>query len=1228
MLDNLPDFDALKAAYQQQSGMTANQRKEANNRLTSSSRFDFNNDGRVDREDWNLFDDCLDLDGDGVVSEDEKTFLAEQRSYMPSPNITVENGAPSWIQIIGNSIMGQDGDGYVVSGRSSAVVHADGTVELFTPSGEKIKHKWNSDGKTEYREMEKSNGERYVYSTQYDANGNMSKLSSTYYDSNGNGVENIHENYVNGVPTKLTTIAYASDGSVDYKVINNHYNGNASLAEMSYPSLNYGLGNYNSCRILYFNPNQKLSLEQGSEVTINADGTVTVKKKDGTTTNYDKDGNVVDPNARDAVLTTKQGAGAPSSNITVEEGVPSWIQILGNRITVPGGGGYIIPEGQNAIVHSDGTVEFVSSSGETVKHRWNSDGKTVYQEVIDPDGSKYVYSASYDANGNTSRTSSRWYTSNGASSENVCENYVNGQPTKLTTTGYATDGSVNYTVVNNNYKGNGYPTEGSYPTMDYSVTRTSSNMIYFSADKQVSVPRGAQATINTDGTVAITMSDGTITYYDQNGNVTEAGQNPVSRAGSAAAPVISGNTITFANNVTITLSSSERAWLDGNQNVVVLSSDGSNGREYDSRGNQIADIHYYSDGRIYYQDLYTYDANNKVSSHTREVVNGGGTDNYTEYFNSSGKVTRTDYFSITTGNPTRSETYEYGANGSVTTTSLDAAGNVTGIKEESTDASGAKIVVRKDANGLVLSTTKTYDSNGSHITEERRADGSLSSKTVSNSNQTERTKYDENGKITEKLIVDKKTHDQIQIRRNSDGTYFVEILDSKTHAVERRTVTAAELPQYGILEDLSSKSSSELQDMYSQLSEQLYSTLIEQLEISAAVDEVLKEYMEGMNNTVISVGVLDSNGNMRYKTLNPRNLLREGYVIIGANGSVISPSLYSLSSNGGIITKSSYDNDYIQELLQSGAAQIVTKDFFDYLVSNGYDFRNGISAEQFSVLSERWTANSRGANPNGAPSVIDWRADESGRFANRLYTEDDADTLAKYEADTAELQSQSTIMDTLLKNIMAEMGAITAELANRGSNITIDAATKTKFQTLYNQLKAKIEHSNNVIYSYTVNGIEELDMAEEIANLDREIEDTRNRINAGNLSAAELEALEQKLSSLEETKLSIQEGIAANEQVLKEFDEMFAPFLDNTDQASGEVVSGTTSNPRTSNTRTRKYYSTTSAIFSKKMYESFPESDRVAFRKVSGGYRLKSSISADDFASLSDVLKAYFSASK
>ena len=71
--------------------------------------------------------------------------------------------------------------------------------------------------------------------------------------------------------------------------------------------------------------------------------------------------------------------------------------------------------------------------------------------------------------------------------------------------------------------------------------------------------------------------------------------------------------------------------------------------EYDKKNNVVADIDYYQDGRIYYQEFYEYYESGFVKTHTHQVVNGGGTPNYIEYFDKDGNKTRTDYYDITTG---------------------------------------------------------------------------------------------------------------------------------------------------------------------------------------------------------------------------------------------------------------------------------------------------------------------------------------------------------------------------------------------------------------------------------------------------------------------------------------------------------------------------------------------------------------------------------------------------
>ncbi|MCQ2957727.1 MAG: hypothetical protein MJ180_02370 [Candidatus Gastranaerophilales bacterium] len=126
-----------------------------------------------------------------------------------------------------------------------------------------------------------------------------------------------------------------------------------------------------------------------------------------------------------------------------------------------------------------------------------------------------------------------------------------------------------------------------------------------------------------------------------------------------------------------------------------------------------------------------------------------------------------------------------------------------------------------------------------------------------------------------------------------------------------------------------------------------------------------------------------------------------------------------------------HGND-IQSLLVSGKAQIVTRAFFNYLESHGYDFSTGLSGSghTFEELQQAWENSEDDCNTGKQKSIIDWRCDESETFASRTYTEDDEKVLAKYEADTAKVQAQDKQLEIEEKNIETQHKAIETELEN------------------------------------------------------------------------------------------------------------------------------------------------------------------------------------------------------
>ena len=123
----------------------------------------------------------------------------------------------------------------------------------------------------------------------------------------------------------------------------------------------------------------------------------------------------------------------------------------------------------------------------------------------------------------------------------------------------------------------------------------------------------------------------------------------------------------------------------------------------------------------------------------------------------------------------------------------------------------------------------------------------------------------------------------------------------------------------------------------------------------------------------------------------------------------------------------------LQSLLVSGKAQIVSKAFFDYMVNHGgYSYEAGLSESNrtYQSLLDEWESNDSKYNNDNLPSVIDWRSDETSTFAQKTYTEDDADVLAAYEAATAEVQAQDKMLEMEEKNIETQHKAIETELEN------------------------------------------------------------------------------------------------------------------------------------------------------------------------------------------------------
>ena len=164
------------------------------------------------------------------------------------------------------------------------------------------------------------------------------------------------------------------------------------------------------------------------------------------------------------------------------------------------------------------------------------------------------------------------------------------------------------------------------------------------------------------------------------------------------------------------------------------------------------------------------------------------------------------------------------------------------------------------------------------------------------------------------------------------------------------------------------------------------------------------------------------------------NLLAGQSLVNTSNCTEKNPHVYRTKTYVRGNVKDDYKGIDIQSLLVSGRGQIVSNEFFSFLCAHGYGSgkyyteekvngqiaRNEVSYEDLVELFQ---------NQNlGTKTVIDWRADESNIFKQANYTEDDALVLAKYEAQTAEIQQKDKMLEVQLKRIETEHKAIETEM--------------------------------------------------------------------------------------------------------------------------------------------------------------------------------------------------------
>ena len=121
----------------------------------------------------------------------------------------------------------------------------------------------------------------------------------------------------------------------------------------------------------------------------------------------------------------------------------------------------------------------------------------------------------------------------------------------------------------------------------------------------------------------------------------------------------------------------------------------------------------------------------------------------------------------------------------------------------------------------------------------------------------------------------------------------------------------------------------------------------------------------------------------------------------------------------------------IQTLLVSGRGQIVSNEFFNFLCQHGYGtgrYQN-IDDEGNRVETSYKDLVEKFQNQNtGEQTVIDWRSDVSNMFKEVLYTEDDAQALAEFEAATSEIHTEDQKLELQLKRLETEHKAIETEM--------------------------------------------------------------------------------------------------------------------------------------------------------------------------------------------------------
>ena len=177
--------------------------------------------------------------------------------------------------------------------------------------------------------------------------------------------------------------------------------------------------------------------------------------------------------------------------------------------------------------------------------------------------------------------------------------------------------------------------------------------------------------------------------------------------------------------------------------------------------------------------------------------------------------------------------------------------------------------------------------------------------------------------------------------------------------------------------------------------------------LSNKMKEVANAYADGMSNKQLKIAI-DSTSKVAMTSLTSSELYAflsaSNFVLVDASGQAVNTAVTTNSDgstsrayadhSGNVITTSE-----VERLLRAGTLEI----------SNGTIITAADGTKSYSLS-------------------FDWRSDESSTFIDTYNTTDDAAVAARYEADSAEVQSQDKRLELELKQLDTEHKAIETEI--------------------------------------------------------------------------------------------------------------------------------------------------------------------------------------------------------